>query len=145
VERVYRRDGARLQRALFLYAGDMEVARDAAAEAFAQAVHRGAAIRDVPAWIWHVAFRIAAGELKRGRTLSPLPEGSYEPPASTVDLLAALARLSPMQRAAVVLRYYAGYPAKDIARMIGSTAPAVAVHLSRGRRRLRQLLEDPDE
>ena len=54
---------------------------------------------------------------------------------------AALAELSPMQRASVVLHYYAGYPASDVARITGSTPAAVWVHLSRGRRRMRRLLE----
>jgi len=43
-----------------------------------------------------------------------------------------------------VLHDYAGYPASEIASIIGSTAPAVFVHLSRARKRLRTLLEVDD-
>jgi DNA-directed RNA polymerase specialized sigma24 family protein len=32
-----------------------------------------------------------------------------------------------------------------VARILGSTAPAVTVHLSVGRKRLRELLEDRDD
>jgi RNA polymerase sigma factor (sigma-70 family) len=65
-----------------------------------------------------------------------------EPPAR---LVAALARLSPNQRAALVLHYYAGYPTKEIARILGSSAATVRVHLSRGRKRLRLILEETDD
>jgi RNA polymerase sigma-70 factor (ECF subfamily) len=58
--------------------------------------------------------------------------------------MAALRQLSPMQRGALVLHYYAGYPVRDAARILGSTSAAVRVHLSRGRRRLRGLLEEDD-
>jgi len=42
----------------------------------------------------------------------------------------------------VVLHHAAGYPVNDVANLIGSTSPAVRVHLMRGRRRLRELLGD---
>jgi RNA polymerase sigma-70 factor (ECF subfamily) len=57
-----------------------------------------------------------------------------------VDLLLALKRLSPKERAAIVLHHYAGYSTTEIADMIGSTPGAVRVHLSVGRRRLRSYL-----
>lgn len=64
LEAVYREDGARLWRALYAYSNDAELAFDAAAEAFAQALGRGTAIRDVRNWVWRTAFRVAAGDLK---------------------------------------------------------------------------------
>src|SRR5437870_8933778 len=70
VERIYREDGGRLWRAVLVFAGDPEVASDAVAEAFAQVLRRGRAVRSPGAWVWRAAFRIAAGELKlRGREL----------------------------------------------------------------------------
>jgi RNA polymerase sigma-70 factor, ECF subfamily len=57
----------RLWRALLAYSGDAEVASDAAAEAYAQAIRRGSAINDIDAWVWRAAFRIARGELARRR------------------------------------------------------------------------------
>ena len=36
------------------------------AEAFAQALRRGTAIRDPRSWVWRAAYRIAAGEKQRG-------------------------------------------------------------------------------
>ncbi len=146
IEGVYRTDGARLERALVLFAGDRDVARDAAAEAFAQVLRAGARVRDPRGWIWRAAFRIAAGELKeRQKHSDPLPESGYEMPESLVDVVEALRRISPHQRASVILHHYAGYPTGEIARIIGSTPPAVTVHLAVGRRRLRELLEDDDD
>jgi RNA polymerase sigma factor (sigma-70 family) len=116
------------------------------AEAFAQALRGGDSIRAPLPWVWKASFRIAAGELKsrdRWRELVAAQEtAAPQPDSSAAELVAALARISPKQRAAVVLHHYAGYPVKEVAEIIGSTAPAVKVHLSRGRKRLRELLRD---
>lgn len=145
VETVYREDGARLWRALLAYGGDAELASDAAAEAFAQALRRERAIRDPQAWIWRAGFRIAAGELKRrARITFELPEDGYLQDEVDSELLAALRRLPDKQRAAVVLFYYADAPVREIARRTGMTQLSVRANLSRGRKRLRQLLGDSD-
>jgi RNA polymerase sigma-70 factor (ECF subfamily) len=146
LESLYRDQGARVWRAVFAYAGSRDVADDAVAEAFAQALRRGAAIRDPLAWIWRAAFRIAAGELKRRRAhVASDYQGTYELTETRSDLAASLAKLSPNQRAAVVLHHYAGYRSDEVAGIIGSTPAAVRVHLMRGRRRLRELLEEHDD
>ncbi|MDP9295444.1 MAG: sigma-70 family RNA polymerase sigma factor [Actinomycetota bacterium] len=146
LERLYREQGDRMWRALYAYAGDPEVASDAVSEAFAQALRRGEAIRAADRWVWRSAFRIAAGEMKR-RCDAPLPafaEATYEMEEPARELLDALRSLSPKQRAAVVLHHAGGYPVSEVAAIIGSTTAAVKVHLMRGRRRLRELLEDED-
>jgi RNA polymerase sigma-70 factor (ECF subfamily) len=143
LERLYREHGARLFRALVAYTGDREVASDAVAEAFAQALGRGEAIRSPLAWVWRASFRIAAGDLKeRGRRTTLAQEPAYEMPEAPRELLAALARLSPNQRAAMILRFYVGYPTREVAEILGSSAATVRVHISQGRRRLRTLLEE---
>jgi RNA polymerase sigma-70 factor, ECF subfamily len=146
IEQVYREHGARLWRAVYAFAGDREVASDSVAEAFMQALRRGPELRSPLPWIWRAAFRIAAGELKdRRRRPAADPAVSDEPPESLADVLAALRRLSPKQRAAVVLHEYMGYPVREVAAIVGSTAGAVRVHLSVGRKRLRDLLEEDDD
>jgi RNA polymerase sigma-70 factor, ECF subfamily len=143
IERLYREQGGRMWRALLAFGGDADVASDAVAEAFAQALRRGGGIRDPERWVWRSAFRIAAGALKeRRREVGVEKEASYEMQEPARELVAALAKLSPKQRAAVVLHHGAGYPVNDVANLIGSTSPAVRVHLMRGRRRLRELLGD---
>jgi RNA polymerase sigma-70 factor (ECF subfamily) len=144
VEAVYRADAERLWRAIYAFAGDADIASDAVAEAFAQVLHRGAAVRDPAAWTWRTAFRISAGVLKARGSADPSPAtrsehvDQYEDP----DLLIALRQLPDAQRAAVILFYYADLPIRDIATRLGSNSLAVRANLSRGRSRLRQLLGD---
>jgi RNA polymerase sigma-70 factor, ECF subfamily len=146
VERLYRERGDRIWRAVLAFSADQEVASDAVAEAFAQVLRRGDEVRDPERWIWRAAFRIAAGELKerkrKGVAVSP---GSYEMEEPARDLVLALGALSERQRVSVVLHDGAGYPAREVARIIGSTEAAVRVHLMRGRRRLRELLREDDD
>ena len=142
---LYREQAPRMWRALAAYTGSREMAEDAVAEAFAQAIARGGEIHSPDRWVWRAAYRIAAGDLKRRGTQTQLvADGPMVVNEPAWEVRAALTRLSSMQRAAVVLHYYAGYPASEIAAITGSTAAAVWVHLSRGRRRLAHLLEDND-
>jgi RNA polymerase sigma factor (sigma-70 family) len=145
-EATYRDYGARLWRSILLYAGDPEVASDAVAEAFAQAIRRGDEVREPLAWVTRAAFRIAAGELKARRGNDhPIVEVAYDVPEPTFELMAALHQLSPKQRAAMVLHFCDGYTLAEVADIIGSTTSAVSVHLHRARKRLRVLLgEDND-
>lgn len=147
IEQLYRSDGDRMWRAVFAYAGDREVASDAVAEAFAQAIRRGRAIKDPQKWVWRAAFRIAAGDLSRRRRRPPGEAAqSYEMETShEPNLIAALSKLPAKQRSSLVLHHYAGYSAAEVAAMIGSTSAAVRVHLHRGRARMRELLETSDD
>jgi RNA polymerase sigma-70 factor (ECF subfamily) len=145
LEHVYEEHGGKLWRALFLYTRDREVANDAVAEAFAQALRRGEELRSPERWIWRSAFRIAAGELsRRRRENDQMLDMSYEVPEETAELLLALPRLTPKQRVAIVLHYYCDYSLQEVAKVMGSTPSAVGVHLYRGRKRLRKLLGDDD-
>jgi RNA polymerase sigma factor (sigma-70 family) len=146
IERLYRERGDRIWRGLLAFSGDPEVASDAVAEAFAQVLRRGDEVRDPERWVWRAAFRIAAGELKERRKNEVLRvAGSYEMEEPARDLVVALGALSERQRVSVVLHDAAGYPSKEVARIIGSTEVAVRVHLMRGRRRLRELLKEDDD
>ena len=141
---LYEREGARLWRAVFAYSQSRTITDDAVAEAFAQCMRRGDDVRDPRAWIWATAFHLAAAGLKeRGRFL-PLTEDHADrtDPVEAVHLMSALRRLPRNQRAVLVLRFYAGYGTDEIARVLGSSRATVRVHLSRGRRRLRDLLEE---
>jgi RNA polymerase sigma-70 factor (ECF subfamily) len=147
IERLYRERGDRIWRGLLAFAGDPEMASDAVAEAFAQVLRRGEEVRDPERWVWRAAFRIAAGELKdRRRTVETTTAiGSYEMEEPARDLVVALGSLSERQRASVILHDAAGYSAREVAKIIGSTEAAVRVHLMRARRRLQELLKDDDD
>jgi RNA polymerase sigma-70 factor (ECF subfamily) len=144
VEDVYRRDGGRLWRALYAFAGNADVADEAMAEAFAQALRRGAAIRDVSGWVWRTAFRLAAGDLKdRSHVVhGAMPDSATYDPRLDDELLVALQGLTPQQRIVIVLHYYVDCPVREIGRRTGMNPLAVRSHLSRGRQRLRRLLGD---
>jgi RNA polymerase sigma-70 factor, ECF subfamily len=145
VERIYREHGEHMLRTLLAFSGDLEVAREAVAEALAQALRRGPALQDPLAWTWRAAFKIARGELKRRRAAGPPSfQRPYEIPEPAVDLVKALRSLSPSQRAAIVLHHVADRPVREVAGILGISQVAVRVHLSRGRRRLRELLEVND-
>ena len=51
IEALYRADADRLWRAVYAFAGDAEIASDAVAEAYAQLLRRGSAVRDPAAWV----------------------------------------------------------------------------------------------
>jgi RNA polymerase sigma factor (sigma-70 family) len=142
----YREHGPKLWRALVAYSGSRDIADDALAEAFAQAAARGDAIRKPDRWVWTAAFRIAAGALKE-RSSSQLEDRSVSlvDETAALDLILALRKLPSRQRAVLVLHYYGGYKAREIAHITGSTAATVRVHLSAGRKRLRELLEVDDD
>ena len=147
IEALYRREGVKIWRALCAQTGDLELASDALGEAFAQYLRRKDQVRDPTAWLWRAAFKIAMGELQgRNRNVPLSIDPSYLMPEPARDLVVALSRLSPKQRAAMVLHYFGGYSTREIASIIGSSGATVRVHLSQGRRRLRDLLkESPDE
>jgi DNA-directed RNA polymerase specialized sigma24 family protein len=119
VERVWRDDGPRLWRSLIAFAGDQELASDAMAEAFAQALgHRG--------------------EIEA-------PDRSIGMPEPVTDLVRALQTLTPNQRASAVLALYADLPTREVARILACSQATVRVHLSQAKRRLRALLEETYE
>lgn len=156
VEALYRADAHRLWRAVYAFAGDADIASDAVAEAYAQVIRRGDAVADPAGWTWRSAFRIAAGALKArradaARQAAPEVDGGSEVRLADaaspdryadVDLHRALQQLPPNQRAAVVLFYYADLPIREIAARLETNGIAVRANLSRGRRRLRDLLGD---
>ena len=145
VELVYRAEALKMWRALVGFTGDREIANDAVAEAFARAIRDRSSIRDLRAWTWVVAFRIASAEL-RERTVpldAPQAHGD-EPTASVPELVRALRLLPTNQRLALVLHDYADRPTSEVAAILGCSRATVHVHLSRGRRKLRELLEVRD-
>jgi RNA polymerase sigma-70 factor (ECF subfamily) len=146
IERVWREQGAKVWRSLLEFTGDPDVASDALAEAFAQALARGGALREPDRWIWRASFKIAAGELQeRRRRPPPSPRSQAELPEPVADLVAALRRLSSNQRAAAILCLYADLPTSEAARIIGCSQTTVRVHLMQARRRLRPMLEVEDD
>lgn len=144
VELVYRAEARKMWRALVGFTGDREIADDAVAEAFARAIRDASSIRDLRAWTWAVAFRIASAELHE-RSFPLDTQGHTEGLSDSVpELVRALRLLPTNQRLSLVLHDYADRPTPEVASILGCSRATVHVHLSRGRRRLRELLEVRD-
>jgi RNA polymerase sigma-70 factor, ECF subfamily len=144
-DELYRRAGPRLWRAVLAYTGGLrELTDDVVAEAFARTLERGSSVRAPEPYLYRVAFRLAAAELRRDRTVADVPDLPGAPDAALSELFDALRILSPGQRAAVFLRYQADLPVREVARLMGTSSAVVRVHLMRGRRRLADLLGDDD-
>ena len=141
IEQVYRTEAQKIWRALLGYSGDRQIADDAVAEAFARALRHRDSINDLRAWLWRVSFRLAAAETRRRNQPDQAAETQLEPTPEAVDLVRALRQLPERQRMALVLHDYADRPTAEVAETLGCSAATVHVHLSRGRKRLRELLE----
>jgi RNA polymerase sigma-70 factor (ECF subfamily) len=158
VRATYDEISARLWRAVVAWSGSTDVADEAVAESFAQLLRRGPGVRDPAAWVWRVAFRIAAGDLRERRVagarsmsnagtddaVATLPGRVDHLPDEAVDLVRALAHLSDQQRRCVAMVDVAGHTAPSAAAVLGTSAATVRVQLMRARRRLRPLLEEQD-
>lgn len=92
-------------------------------------------------WLFQAAMNLCRDEWRRSRR-SELPleaaEGVSIPPAE-LSLLEQAADLPEKQRTALHLYYYEGYSAREIARLLGVTVPAIKMRLKRGREALRKV------
>lgn len=137
---LFREHSGAVFRAVYAYSGGRRaLAEEATAEAFARAIAWGRRIHDPVPWIYRTAFRAAAAELRKERR-EPIDPPVAEEAVGLGHVVDALRALTPNQRAAIVLRYEADLPVREIAARIGTSAATVRVHLHRGRNRLRHLL-----
>jgi RNA polymerase sigma-70 factor (ECF subfamily) len=136
-----------LVRRLVLVLGNEHDAEDVAQEAYLRAYRAWDRFGggDVRAWLYTVALRLAFNQLRgRRRLLSAVRRA--DPPRwdgpSDPDLWAALARLEPRVRAALLLSAVDGYTQREIGAILSVPEGTVASWLSRGRARLRTDLGD---
>ena len=73
----------------------------------------------------------------------PQPMGFESSSTEALDLHNALSTLSPTQRAAVLLHYYAGLNSTEIAAAVGMSPSTVRFHLMLARKALRKALSPP--
>lgn len=129
----------RLVAALAHFCGDTALAEDCAQEALVRARRRWAHVRalDAPAgWCFHVGANVARSWFRRrraerrayARIADPSAQQADDPDtADRITVRQALDALSARQREAVVLRYFLGLSAGEVAEATGSTAGAVRV------------------
>jgi RNA polymerase sigma-70 factor (ECF subfamily) len=96
------------------------------------------------AWVRRVAIRKLLKLLRREarrREAERAVEAAPPLEPADVDVLRAVAGLSPRQRAAVVLYYYEDRPLEEVAELLGCSTSTAGVHIHRARARLGSLLE----
>ncbi len=148
----YRREHPRLLTAMVVVCGDLDVARDLTAEAFARALERWdrVALMENPAgWTYTVAVNLARRRWRRRADEERLAEGvvpvGVDSSAERVDVWRAVATLPLQARTAVVLRYLASMTEAEVADAMGVSVGTVSSSLSVARRRLATLLTDTEE
>lgn len=148
----YAEEHAKLVATLVLATGDLDLAADAADEAFARALQRWDRVSRMASpsgWTFKVAVnharRVARRRsLERRLLLRRQPEVNVPAPAGEVWHL--VSRLSRRQREVVVLRYVADLPEATIADVLAISRSTVSSTLADALARLnRQLTTTPEE
>ena len=140
-----------VSRTVYLIIHDRGLAEDITQEAFYRMLRHWRTVSryEAPeAWVRRVAIRIAVREVQRAAA-RPAKERLGQPvrpdPAlPDPDLARAVAALTPMQRAAVVLYYWEDRPVAEIARVLEVSESTVKQHLHRARHRLAELLDEEE-
>lgn len=145
----YRREFPQVVGTLSLYVGSQGVAEELAQEAFVRVCERweSVAAMDSPGgWLHRVAINLANSRFRRRsaerRALrrANLDTQFRAEEGASPDALAvrqALGRLPASERAALVLRFFAGYSVADTAAVLGSAEGSVKTWTHRGLGRLR--------
>ena len=127
-----------------------EDAEDAVQEAICTAFARRDSLRDTEKfkpWMLRILANKCYDACRRRRNTSDL-DAAGEVPAPETDqaerlsLWQAVLSLNDDLRAPVTLFYYDGLSIREISRVLGISEAAVKTRLSRGRARLRQLLDE---
>ncbi len=126
----------------YVVLGRRAEAEDVAQETLARAYVRWRSVQEyAEPWVVRVAGNLAIDRVRRRGHVGALPARDHAgPDATRIDLQRALAALPRRQREAVVLRYLADLPERDVATMLGCSPGTVKTHTSRGLASLRRAL-----
>ena len=148
----------RLHRYTARMTGSVIDGEDVVQEAFAKAIEAytsAAPIDSSEGWLFRVAHNAALDHLRRRARQATAPDGELEMIADPVDAtgdrqIAAMSlrtfmRLPAAQRSVVILMDVLGYSLKEVGAIAGMSLAAVKAALHRGRERLRELADEPDD
>ena len=155
VAALYRRTWPRLIGVLVSIGGSRADAEEIAQDAYVKLLSRWDQIRrydDPEAWVRAVAVRALVSRLRRqqvaSRALAKLTGRTDEvrgPDGDALDVAAALARITPAQRAVAVLHYVMDLPIEQIADELELPHGTVKSRLARARQALAPLLAVQEE
>ena len=144
-----------IAKVVYGYLGNLDDAQDICHDVLLKALMRDAPFENLEhekAWMIRTAINTSKNYLtSAGRRLTdPLDEaeeGSYDPHELDEDLMLptgmplaeAIDTLTPSQREAVLLRYWAGYSVNEIARITGTSAGTISMRLARARTTIKSL------
>ena len=148
--------GPALERYAFVLTGDLHRSQDLVQAALVKAYRRWGWVQraDQPdAYVRRIVTRTYLDWRRRRSShelpVQAVPDVAGADPAEQVvgrdAVRRALARLSPKQRAVLVLRHYQGYDDAMIAAVLGCSEGTVRTHASRGAQRLKEALESMTE
>jgi RNA polymerase sigma-70 factor (ECF subfamily) len=155
-ERFVQENLQRIFRQIYRIVGNVHDAQDLTQEAFIKALQRQDQIKDelkAAHWLSRIATNTALDFLRRhGRIsfceLSASPQSHSETPEAAMfrseqrDWLAAgLERLTPRERAALVLRDMEDMPAEEVARRLDCSRATVRSHIANARVKLKKFAE----
>jgi RNA polymerase sigma factor (sigma-70 family) len=149
-EQWYADQHPRLFAALLVLGGDRDVAADATDEALSRALQhweRVAEMASPEGWTYRVAVNIVRRVARRRaleQRLLPRLVARHPTPEPAGDVWDLVRSLTERQQQAVVLRYIADLAESDIALVMGVTRGTVASTLAQARRRLGDVLREPD-
>jgi len=142
LERLYRAEYTGMVRLAYTLVGSNAEAEDLVQDSFVEVSRRLEDIRTPGAYLRSAVVSRCRSALRRRRVMEMHPP---EPPAGLAsdagELWDVLSRLPEDQRIAVVLRYYGGYRASEIAKIVDMPAATVRSHLRRGLAALRKELD----
>jgi RNA polymerase sigma-70 factor (ECF subfamily) len=143
-----------MTRVCFVISGDLDIADEAVQAAWPIIWRKLGGLRDperLRSWLVSVAANEARQLVRRRRrravveiAVGPAPRPTVDPAGRVgdLDLVNALARLDPDDRALLALRYVAGFDSTELARATGRSPSGTRARLARLLDRLRTELSD---
>jgi RNA polymerase sigma factor (sigma-70 family) len=150
LDELLERFGREIAGVAYLILRDRAAAEDVVVDTLLTALERGDQLRDDAAlrpWLLRIATNRALGVRRSGArvvALHVLPDREGRPTNEDerLTILAAVDRLAPRTRAAVVLRYYADMSVRDVAAALGTSENTVKTQLREALAQLRAILGD---
>ncbi len=142
LESLYKREYTGMVRLAYTLVGSNAEAEDLVQDSFVEVSRRFDEIRKPGAYLRSAVVSRCRSALRRRRLIEqhlPEPPAGLTPEAG--ELWDVMSRLPEDQRIAVVLRYYGGYRASEIATILEMPASTVRSHLRRGLAKLRKDLD----